>query len=51
MKKVGSDGAVSWNWTPAAVGLSPGHWNVKVIAALGGHEATAHDVLGLTVVP
>jgi hypothetical protein len=42
-------GSVSWQWTPASIGLSSGVWKITAVATLNSQTKTANDQLNLTV--
>lgn len=50
-KVTGADGIAEWSWTPAAVGLTAGHWNVEIVATRGAAAASANDPRGLQIDP
>ncbi|MBS1847887.1 MAG: hypothetical protein JST73_06370 [Actinobacteria bacterium] len=49
-RTVDASGDVSWDWSPTGLGLAVGHYGVTVVAERGGHQVTATDAQGLTVV-
>lgn len=50
-KTVGSNGSVSWVWTPSEVGLTSGTWEVTAVAELNGTQKSTTDPLGLVISP
>jgi hypothetical protein len=45
-------GTAYWeSWTPASINLTPGTWQIKATATLGGNTATNTDAVDLEVVP
>lgn len=47
---VDDSGVVAWDWSPADVGLTAGHWDVRIVATLGSAREAVDEAIGLEVV-
>jgi hypothetical protein len=42
-------GTVSWSWTPAQIGLTPGDWKIAATATLNGQTSSTQDAADLVI--
>lgn len=49
-RQVAGDGSTSWDWSPAEVGLTRGHWDVRITASSGSQQRSVDEAIGLEVV-
>jgi hypothetical protein len=49
-RTVGDDGVASWDWSPADIHLTAGHWDVTVTAERGSEQQVVDEAIGLDVV-
>lgn len=45
-----SSGTAEWDWSPAEIGLSPGHWDVRITASRGDQQRSVREAMGLEVI-
>ncbi len=49
-QQVDSSGTTAWDWSPGDIGLTPGHWDVRIVAENAAGRQSVDEAIGLDVV-
>lgn len=47
---VDASGTTAWDWSPSDIGLTPGHWEVRIVAENAAGRQSVDEAIGLDVV-